>query len=329
MAKTKVESFEFADQSVRAGTRVRFNIPCAELPLGNPVQVPVIILHGKYPGPTIWLNAALHGDELNGIEILRQVLEVVKARLMHGTIIAVPIVNVYGFINESRYLPDRRDLNRSFPGNISGSLASRLARWFMHDIVARCELGVDLHTGSDHRNNFPQVRGDLSEDRVRELAKAFAAPVTLHAKKRSGSLRAAAGRQGKPVLVYEGGECLKFNQNVIEFGVDGILRLLAHLGIYTSQIPFKQRTSMLSQNSKWVRAKRSGILRLEQNLGDFVHKGDKLGVIEDILSGRYRTVKSTQDGLIIGAAANPLVYQGDAIIHIAQLEETPSKASLT
>ncbi len=313
-------NLEIAGNTVRAGARLRLSIPFGELPLGNPVQVPLVVLRGRHPGPTVWINAALHGDELNGIEIVRSVLDRVKARELAGTLLAVPIVNVHGFLNESRYLPDRRDLNRHFPGTRSGSLASRLAKWFMTEVVERSDYGIDLHTGSDHRSNYPQVRGDLQSADAREIMLAFGAPVAIHSKRRSGSLRSSAAKNGTPVIVYEGGEILRFNRDVIAIGVEGVLRVLEHLEMWSPDTPFEERSCIESYDTQWVRAKRSGLLRLEVELGEQVEKGQRLGVIEDILSGRYRSVKANCHGVIVGALANPSVYQGDAIIHIAQVD---------
>jgi hypothetical protein len=309
---------------VRPGTRRRINIPIAELPIGAPLHLPVIVLHGKHPGPTVWVSAALHGDELNGVEIVRSLLEVTRARELHGTLIAVPVVNVYGFLNESRYLPDRRDLNRHFPGKANGSLASRLARLFIDEIVSHCDYGIDLHTGSDHRTNLPQVRCNLEDEQTRALALAMRAPLTIHASRREGTLRKAATRKGIPVIVYEAGEPMRFDNEAIDIGRRGILRALAHLGM--RELLDEERhdperyTCYVSTKSSWVRAKRSGLMRHERAVGDLVEKGDKLGIIEDILDARYRTIKATRSGMIMGALVNPMVYQGDAIIHVATVE---------
>ena len=305
---------------VRPGTRRRINIPIAELPIGAALHLPVIVLHGKQPGPTVWISAALHGDELNGVEIVRSLLEVVRARDLHGTLIAVPVVNVYGFLNESRYLPDRRDLNRHFPGKANGSLASRLARLFIDEIVSHCDYGFDLHTGSDHRTNFPQVRCNLNDEVTRALALSFRAPLTIHANRRDGTLRKAAVRKGIPVIVYEAGEPMRFDNAAIDIGRLGILRALAHLEmreLLDEERHDPDEICYISTKSNWVRAKRSGLLRHERAVGDLVKKGDSLGIIEDILDARYRSIKATSDGLIMGALINPMVYQGDAIVHLS------------
>ncbi len=198
------ESFAIAGVRIRAGTARALELPITRLVTGADVTLPVRVVHGREDGPTIWLDAAIHGDEVVGVEVIRQVMASLDPKTFCGTLVAVPIVNVLGFMTGDRYLPDRRDLNRSFPGSARGSLASRIAHLFMREVVAKCEVGIDLHTGSDRRSNLPQIRADLDDPGTRELAQAFGAPVMLHAKIRDGSLRHAAREQGAKVLLYEG-----------------------------------------------------------------------------------------------------------------------------
>lgn len=309
--------FELYGTSVAPGTTARIAIPMGNLPMLIPVHLQVVVVHGSSPGPVLWVSAALHGDEINGVEIVRQLLGRVDATRLAGTLVAVPIVNTFGFLNESRYLPDRRDLNRSFPGSANGSLASRVAHLFMQEVVSKCTHGIDLHTGSDHRTNYPQLRGNLLDEHTADLANAFGAPVMMHAGTTDGTIRKAATKLGIPVLLYEGGEPLRFDEASIEAGLEGILRVMDRLKMRAYDRPWPEQPSFLAWSSKWARAKRAGILRLTRKMGDVVKRGEKLGAIEDALGDQSLAVKAPCDGMIVGLVTNPLVYQGDALVHIA------------
>ena len=308
--------------SVGPGKRRRVSIPVARLPTETWMSLAVEVINGEFAGPRVWLNAAIHGDELNGIEIIHKVLETVDPAQLHGSILAVPIVNVFGFINQERYLPDRRDLNRCFPGSPSGSLASRMAYLLMNEIIKPCSHGIDLHTGSNHRTNLPQIRADLGDDATRRWAKAFGAPVMLNARSRSGSLRQAAAKIGKTVLLYEAGEPLRFDPHSVQCGVDGVNRAMAFLGMLPDHADREaQPTSALVEHSAWVRARRSGILRMEVGLGDRVVEKQPLAGINDVFGSRCGTVRAPFSGVVIGHTNNPLVHQGDAVLHIARAEQ--------
>ena len=280
--------------------------------------MPVLVLHGRSAGPTVWLSAAIHGDEVGGVEVIRRVLAEITPRSISGTLLAVPIVNVHGFMNGDRYLPDRRDLNRSFPGSARGSLASRIAHLMMTEVVAKCEVGIDLHTGSDHRTNLPQIRGDLDDERTRELAEIFAAPVMYHARIRDGSLRHAASESGSTVLLYEGGEAWRFDDWAIGAGVDGVRRVLASLGMTAPVEGDRPKRPIECRRSGWVRAGRSGIVRIECELGARVVVDERIGVISDSFGKRLSTVKAARTGIVIGRTEAPLVNRGDALVHIAE-----------
>ena len=268
---------------VGPGSRRSLEIPVARLPTDTFLSLPVQVVNGLRPGPRVWLNAAIHGDELNGVEIIRQVLRILRPRELSGTVIAVPIVNVFGFVNESRYLPDRRDLNRSFPGSPRGSLASQLAHLFLSEVVQRCEYGIDFHTGSDHRTNLPQLRADLSDPEVLRVAEAFAAPVTVNAQYRDGSLRTICSALGIPLLVYEGGEAHRFNDMAIRMGVDGTLRVLAALGLLDHEGLPPAPPTVVVRHTRWERARRGGIARIDVYPGQRVERGEVLGVVGDAL----------------------------------------------
>ena len=304
-------------ETIARGERRRTEIPVARLPTETWLSLPVEVVCGKHEGPALWLSGAVHGDELNGVEIIRRVLEKVDPARLRGTLIAAPIVNVYGFIHQSRYLPDRRDLNRSFPGSHSGSLAARLASLFMSEVVSRCTHGIDLHTGSNHRHNLPQVRANLHDAETRRCAEAFGAPVMVHSQVRDGSLRQAAAKQGKTALVYEAGEPLRFDSEAIETGLRGVLRVMTALGMRGASRTLKPRDTVEASDSSWVRARRSGIVHLQVELGAVVRKGQILAEIADAFGDDRVTVKAPFDGLVVGQSKNPLVHQGDAVVHLA------------
>ncbi len=300
------------------GERRRFDAPVSRLPTGAPVTLPLAVSVGRAPGPRIWLAAAVHGDELNGVEIIRRVWERLDLDSLHGAVIAVPILNVMGFVTRSRYLPDRRDLNRSFPGSPRGSFAARIAHLFHREVVEQCAYGIDLHSGSDRRTNLPQIRADLDDPEARRLALAFGSPVVLHARLRDGSLRSAAGKAGAHALVYEGGEAGRFDETAIGAGVGGVLRVMAALGMGVDPPVGGVSNPFEARRSRWVRANRGGILRLEANLGNPVAKGAVLGVIADPLGENPVHVKSPLDGVVVGRTNHPLVYRGDALCNIAE-----------
>ena len=306
-------------ETVTPGQRLDTELRVARLPTGSWLSLPVSVIAGRRPGPRLWLSAAIHGDELCGIEIVRQVLEPITPDALCGAIVAVPVVNVFGFTTGSRYLPDRRDLNRSFPGSPRGSLAARLAHLFMRDVVRDGSYGIDLHTGAEGRTNLPQVRGDLDDPEVVALATAFAAPVSIHARTRDGSLREAATRAGATVLLYEGGEASRYDHEPIAAGVDGVRRVLAHLGMLDDGDATPPH-SHTSRNTTWVRARRSGLLDLDVGLGQRVTEQQQLGVIRDAGGTLEATVRASAGGIVIGTATSPLVHQGDAVVHIASVD---------
>ena len=305
-----------------AGARTHVELPVGRLPTETWLKVPVEVVRGKSPGRTVWLTGAIHGDELNGVEIIRRVLAAVKVASLRGTVVAVPIVNVFGFNARSRYLPDRRDLNRSFPGSAGGSMASQLAHLLMTEVVAHADVGLDLHTGSDHRFNLPQIRANLEDAETARLAAAFGAPVTMQSGVRDGSLRGAATALGKPVLLYEAGEPQRFNAECIETGAAGVLRVLRALDMLPeTAAPDPRPDSLRVPSSKWMRAKRSGIFRPLAGLGHRVEKGDKLGVIADAFGRNRSAIKASFPGVVIARANNPLVHRGDGVVHLGRFEK--------
>jgi len=315
--------FEFRGEQVLPGERRQFQLPAGRLASGVFLNLPVEVVCGARSGPVVWLSGAIHGDEIVGVEIIRQVLNELDPAAMSGTVVAVPVVNVFGFVIESRYLPDRRDLNRSFPGSKSGSLAARLARLFMDEIVGRCSVGLDFHAGSDDRTNLPYLRGNLDDPETLRLARSFGVPIIVHNKPVKSTLRAAALKRGKRVLLFEGGEPRRFSPESVAAGIPGTLRFLAAMGIIESAPPPVGGT-LVSRATKWVRAPRGGIFRLESTLGAVVRKGERLGLITDPVARDGTVVTARVSGLVLGHTVNPLVNPGDGIVNIAELEGDPT-----
>jgi predicted deacylase len=311
--------FEINGARAAPGKLTQVELQVARLPTGMWMTLPVGVLHGVMEGPVIWVSAAIHGDELNGVPIIRHVLDRINPKELSGTVLAVPAVNVFGLIQESRYLPDRRDLNRCFPGSKRGSSASQLAHLFMEQIVTRCELGLDLHTGSGGRTNLPQVRCDLEQPETLRLAKVFGAPVLLHSRLRDGSLRAAAREMGKAVLVYEAGEASRFDSRAIDMGVDGVLRVMASLGMIGEEVVPPEVEPVVAWKSSWARARRTGFCEMIARLGDHVTEGSSLAVVYDALGRSRSLVKSKCSGVVIGHVTSPIVNRGDAVAHVAEI----------
>jgi predicted deacylase len=306
--------------TVPAGRRMGVSLPVAMLHTHVPVDMPVWVINGRRDGPRLFVSAALHGDELNGIEIIRRLRGMSLLSKLRGTLLLVPVVNVFGLLQHTRYLPDRRDLNRSFPGSERGSLAARLAHLFMSEIVARCTHGIDLHTGAVHRNNLPQVRARLDDDATRRLAVAFGAPVVIDARLRDGSLREAAAARGIPTLIYEAGEALRFDETAIRIGVAGILNIMRTLGMLRDTRAARARPEpVIAASSYWLRAPEAGILRSTTALGQRVSRNQALGTISDPFGERDIPVCASQPGLVVGRNALPLVNEGDALFHVARV----------
>ena len=276
---------------------------------------PVLVVNGANPGKTLCLIAAIHGDELNGIEMIRRVIFDIDPAKLNGTIVGVPVANIMGFRRNSRYLPDRRDWNRYFPGNTHGSSASRLAHSFFSKIIMQCDALVDLHTGSFHRTNLPQLRADLSDENVARLAQNFGVIAVLNSRGNPNSLRAAAVRAGIPAVTLEAGEPMAMQSKVVEEGVTAINTLLAKTGMYGK----KQRWNRIAPvyyRSIWVRANQSGILFSKATLGQRVKEGDVLGTVTDPITNARTTIKSPYNGRIIGMALDQVVLPGFAAYHI-------------
>lgn len=308
------------------GTLTRVELPLSRLPTGLTMAMPVTVVHGANPGPRVWISAAIHGDELNGVSIIRKVVGSLNPKTLAGSVLAVPVVNVFGVLNQSRYLPDRRDLNRSFPGSKRGSLASQIASTFMQEIVVGSHFGIDLHTGSGGRSNFPQLRCDLDDPKTLKAARAFGAPVLYHASLRDGSLRGAARDLGVPALLYEAGEALRFGTGAIAEGTRGVLRVLRHLGMLTSapDLP-EDRHTVIVRQSEWVRAPHGGFCELRVGLGELVKEQQQIGLIFDAQGLKGVPVQANEAGIVLGKLTQGLVNRGDALVHVGRVEKRLKK----
>lgn len=320
------QAFTIGGEQVAPGQRRIVDMPVSKLSNHTPVTLPVHVLHGIRPGPTMFVSAAIHGDELNGVEIIRRLLRTLQPGNINGTLLCVPVVNAYGFIGRSRYLPDRRDLNRSFPGSSGGSLAARLAHLFLKEVVSRCSFGIDLHTAAVHRVNLPQIRCSIDKDRrAIDLAEAFGAQVVLESPDRAGSLRRSARDIGVDVLVYEGGEGLRFDEFAIAAGTRGIANVMLHRGmlelpdgVEPEKVARTGESAVLIANaSKWVRAPDGGIFRAVRTIGNAVSAGDIIGYVANPYEDSEIPVRSSVRGVIIGRTTLPVVNMGDALFHVA------------
>jgi hypothetical protein len=319
--KPEKNSFTIGGETVQGGEARTVELPVARLYTHTQVTLPVRVVCGQQPGPNLFVSGAMHGDEICGVEIVRRLLARKSLNKLRGTLVAVPVVNVHGFISHSRYLPDRRDLNRCFPGREDGSLATHLAWLFMTEIVRKCQFGIDLHTAAGARFNLPQLRGNTEDAQTLRLARAFGAPVIINANLRDGSLRQAALEEGLTMLLYEAGEVLRFDEFGVRLGVAGIVSVMRVLGMLPGR-PYKPRFEpFITSASTWARAPQSGIFCADAALGAWVAKGQRLGAMTDPMGEREIIIEAPVSGLIIAVQKMPLANKGDALYHIAKSED--------
>lgn len=316
---------EVAGQPLALGDSKTIQLSVARLYDFTEMTIPVRAIVGTQPGPKLFLSAALHGDEIIGTEILRRLLELKVLKKIKGALLVVPIVNVFGYNFRSRYLPDRRDLNRCFPGSDEGSMASRVADIFWREVVKKCDYGIDLHSGALHRKNYPQVRALIEDPEVFQLAKAFGAPVILNSNLRDGSLRQCAQEEGILTLLYEAGEALRFDERGVQIGIRGILRFMHEIGML-DELPKgasleNDYDPIVAKNSYWLRAPQSGTFISLKKLGTFVEPDQTVGYVTDSMDLFKQTIKAPQPGVIIGLNQLPLVNRGDALFHLALLKD--------
>lgn len=324
--KQSEDILTIGDTRIRPGERVNVDLPVADLYTSTSLSMPVKVIRGRQAGPVLFVSAAIHGDELNGVETIRRLLKRKALRSIRGTLIAIPIVNVHGFLDQSRYLPDRRDLNRSFPGSAKGSIAARLANLFLREIVAKADAGIDLHTGALHRSNLPQVRANLDDPKTLEIARAFGAPVVINSNTRDGSLRACAAKRGMPILIYEAGEALRFDETGIRTGLRGILNVMRSMRMLPAARRAPPIDPVVARSTQWVRANTSGIVTGKAKLGSTISKGQLLAAISDPLGDEETKVIAPSDGIVIGRTNLPLAHEGDALFNLGTFKNMP-KAS--
>lgn len=309
---------------IKKGERKRISIDMSSVYDFTDLKMPMEVVRGKENGPTLFVCSTIHGDEINGIEIVKRVLKSPLLKNIRGTLIAIPIVNIFGFNDRSRYLPDRRDLNRCFPGLKNGSLASQLAYKFMREVIKKSDYGIDLHTGAFHRCNYPHIRADITNDHVFELAKSFGAPTIINSNIRDGSLRAAATQLGIPLLLYEGGEALRFDENVIKTGVNGVLNFMNKIGMIRRKYNTESPAPFIAYTSSWVRSPNGGVHIPHAQLGQIVKIDDILGEVSSPFGDHKTPVKAHENGIIVGMSMLPLTNKGDALFHIASSQKEPS-----
>lgn len=313
------EVIEINGEKIYPGEDKQVHISIARLPTYTSIDLPVRIIRAKEDGPVVLLSGGLHGDEINGIEIVRRLIAGNQLNLRSGTIIAIPLMNVYGFIQNVRGVPDGKDINRSFPGTKNGSLAKLVAYSIVNDIIPIIDYGIDFHTGGASRANYPQIRCVLDNEINLDLAKAFAPPVILHSGLIDKSFRKAAHRQNKQIIVYETGESMRFDEYGIQTAIDGTFRLLNHLGMREEK-PTPAHKTTIFKKSSWVRSKVAGIFNPKIKLGDYVKSRQAVGRITDPYGNESVRVINRNAGRVIGLNNSPVVHKGDAILHVATSE---------
>ncbi|MGB7785956.1 MAG: succinylglutamate desuccinylase/aspartoacylase family protein [Salinimicrobium sp.] len=311
-------------KKIHPGKSATINFNMAKLYTTTAVDVPIIIERAKKPGPVVLITAGIHGDELNGVEVVRQIIVKEINKPARGTIICIPILNVFGFLNMTREFPDGRDLNRVFPGSKNGSLASRFAYQFVQKILPVADFCMDFHTGGASRFNAPQIRIHKGEEVDMRYAKIFNAPFTIVSKTITKSYRDTCAKQGKPVLLFEGGKSNDSNKIIARYGVEGVMRILAHFEMLKPKfdVPDAATETVVIENSTWMRAKYSGLLHVKIPFGKHVEKGEYIATITDPYGKLRHKVKAPHEGYIINVNESPIVYQGDAIFHISTSKDS-------
>lgn len=329
MSAHKVQPpFEIAGHKIPAGSHERVFLEVGTFLTSEILRLDVHVIHGKRPGPCMLLTAAIHGDESNGTEIIRRILREKQISKLRGTILAVPIVNRPGFVTRSRYMPDRRDLNRLFPGNSSGSLGSRLADVLVKELVTRADAVIDFHTGAVNRPNLPQLRVCSGVKNDLELAQIFGPPIILVGKPQDGTFRSTCREMKKPVLLFEGGEALRLDTPAIRFGVQGSIAVMKHLGMLPGRNSIKRKKApVVSNRSIWERAPVGGIFTPLVSLGKAVTKGTQIGFIGDPHGNGETPVIASKDGVLIGRTNEATTDAGDGLFHIAQLSDLETAES--
>ncbi len=303
------------------GTVRKVNLKVSETAFHQPARIPVTIVCGKDPGPTIFVTAAVHGDEVNGVPIVRRLLDRLEPDKMAGTFVGVPVVNRFGFPSGDRYLPDRRDLNRHFPGRPDGSMANRMADALFTKVLSKCDYGIDLHTAATGRANLCHVRGDVDDPQVKAMLKAFGTPIMMSGAGPTGALRRALTEAGVPTIIFEAGEPARFESHVADVGYRGCLRVMRSLGMLPQKVR-RPPLQVLVRRSEWLRSDHGGIVDLKVEPGDLVNRGKHLAHIHDPYGRHVDAVVAPKAGVVIGVATNPVTNPGTAIVHLGLLDKT-------
>ncbi len=319
MAKKKASSIHIFGEEILPGTSRELNFSFAKLHTNTPIDVPIIVEHSLFEGPVVLFTAGIHGDEVNGVEVVRQLVSKGINKPKKGTTICIPIVNVFGFLQKVRDFPDGRDLNRSFPGSKKGSLAAQVAYKLMNEVVPHVDYCFDFHTGGSSRFNAPHIRIERNNKELASLAKVFNAPFILYSKNLKKSFRNACQKKGVPMLLFEGGKSNSIDSVVSNTGVNGSKRVLHHLGMLQSKFKVSSpaKPSITIDSSKWVRAQASGMFKSSVKVGQFVKRGDVMGHITDPYGKIHYWIKASNEGYVFNVNEAPLVYQGDALFHIS------------
>lgn len=316
----------FAGRRVMPGESAQIHLKVSETVTHQPSRIPVTVVRGEEDGPTLFLTAAVHGDEINGVAVVREVLDQLDVDRLRGTLVGVPVVNRFGFATGDRYLPDRRDLNRYFPGDPDRTMPERIAHVLYRKVLSKCDAGIDLHTAATGRANLCHVRGDGSTPEVRDIMRAFGTPILMDDKGPKGSLRRSTTDAGIPTIIFEAGEPGRFQPHVVEIGSQGIFRVLRHLGMWTKRTRRKHGFQVLVKRTEWVRADHGGLLDLHVEPGDLVQAKQRVATIHDPFGRHVDEIPATHSGVILGTNTTPLTNPGQAIVHIGHLHKTLQKA---
>lgn len=322
--ETGAKEFTISGIRVAEGETREIYLKVSESYLSGSIQIPITVIRGRKPGPTAFVVAAIHGDEINGTDIVRRLIFDIDHEKLAGTLIAIPVVNIPGFISQSRYLPYHRDLNRYFPGDRKGNNAQRFASRIFSEVVQKCDFGIDLHTASNGRVNLPQVRGDMSHAKVRKLARAFGATILMDQRGVKGSLRREATDAGVPTILFEAGETARFSQNISWAGLRGVLSVLAEMGMWPNPKGVRPPFQVIVKASEWVRAEKGGILDLVVKPGDLIYQSDVIGSILNPFGKTVTRIRTPVTGIVIGVTTAPLTIPGTGIAHVARLKKTLS-----
>ncbi|RME89832.1 MAG: hypothetical protein D6767_07850 [Candidatus Hydrogenedentota bacterium] len=313
-----MKKISFFNHEYTSETKRSFIVSAGRTVTGSALEIPVWVIFGKTPSFSAFFTSTVHGDEIAGIRILENVFQATNPSTVHGVYVFLPILNPWGLQNQTRYMPDRRDLNRSFPGSATGSMSARLAHFYFENVIKKCQFGLDLHTGANHIENAPQIRGNMEQDTIRQLAEDIPDIIRIHSKASAGTLRKAAANRKIPVLLYEGGEAFRFEKANIEAGTQVCLRLIELWQKFSSLTTNKQRRkASIYQSHGWLRASHPGIFIPKVSPGQSVQKGQLLGYLESFTTENPKMLFAKQDGMIIGIRQLPVVYEGDPLLHFA------------